>query len=114
MSDCSCVAYHTTRAAEALKTLTRHQFAAVGTHCASCGTGYWSWLNPTEMSTFGDAMAATRTKKCSEAELRSTVDEMVRWAGMTGIQRDRIRTKVSRFSGSKGAGVSKRWWQFWK
>jgi len=113
MSDCSCVAYHTTRATEALKALYGSQFAAIGTHCTRCGTSYWSWLDRTEMSTARDAIGATRMKKCSEAELRTIVDEMVRRAGMTGIPRDRIRTIVSRFR-DRGSADAKKWWQVWK
>lgn len=113
MSNCGCVAYHTARAAETLKALSRGWYAAVGTHCPKCGTSYWSWLNPGEMSSFKDAMAATRTNKCSEAELRNTVNEMVRRAGVTGISRDRIRVTVTRFRGPDG-GDSRKWWEFWR
>jgi len=103
MQECGCVAYHTALATETLKGL-RGRYAMVATHC-DCGTSYWSFLDPSAMSGFQDVVGATRTKKCSEAELRQIVDGMIQRAADTGIGKSNIDLVLKRHGSDEKAAA---------
>jgi len=100
MSDCGCVAYHTA-AAETLKGL-GNRYAMIATHCAMCGTSYWSFLDANVMAGVSDVIGATRTKRCGESELREIVDGMVGRAASSGIGRERIEVVIKRHGAPQG------------
>src|SRR5947207_3198013 len=72
--ECGCLKAHLAHATASLKTLTT-RCAFIGTFCRKCGSAYWTFLDSTLMSTPEEVHKATKTKRCSEAELEDIAYE---------------------------------------
>jgi hypothetical protein len=92
--ECGCLKIHLSHAAASLETL-QTRCAFIGTFCRRCGSAYWTFLDSTLMSTPEEVHKATKTKRCSEAELSDIAYEWTMRAYHLGIPKNDVEVRIS-------------------